>query len=100
MRLFKTTWTADEADRWTRHDFFACLFGVSAFVTVTLGVAGSLLLQPWGYVSLGLSVVFAWLTFKVIDPKLRALSRSFEEKQADYLETVERHNRWEREHGN
>jgi len=72
---------------------------VMAFVLVTLGVAGSLLLQTWGYVALGLSVVFAWLTFRVIDPKLRTLSRAFEEKQADYLETMERSNRWEREHG-
>jgi peptidoglycan/LPS O-acetylase OafA/YrhL len=95
MSLFRSNWTAEDADRWTRHDFLACLFGVLAFVLVTLGVAGSLLLQPWGFVSLALSVLFTWLTFRVIDPKLRALSRGFEEKQAGYLETIERHNRWE-----
>lgn len=99
MSLFKTDWTADEADRWTSHDLFACIFGVLAFVTVTLGVAGSLLLQVWGYVTLGLSVVFTWLTFKVIDPKLRTLSKAFEERQTEFLEHVERQNRWEREHG-
>jgi len=95
MSLFKKTWTAEEADRWTMHDFLACLFGVLAFVLVTLGVAGSLLLQTWGYVALGLAVLFTWLTFKVIDPKLRALSEAFEKKQAGFLETVERQNRWE-----
>ena len=95
MSLFKKTWTAEEADHWTMHDFLACLFGVLAFVLVTLGVAGSMLLQTWGYVALGFAVLFTWLTFKVIDPKLRALSEAFEKKQAGFLETVERQNRWE-----
>jgi hypothetical protein len=96
VTLFKKDWTAHEADRWTRHDFLACVFGVLAFTLVTVGVAGALLLRTWGFISLGLSVVFTWLTFKVIDPKLRALSRNFEKKQAGYLDAVERQNRWER----
>lgn len=99
MSVFKTKWTRDEADRWTIHDLLACVFGVLAFFLVTVGLAGTILLQPWGYLSLALSVVFTWLTFKVIDPKLRVLSDAFEEKQAGYLEDMERHNRWEREHG-
>ena len=96
MSLFKKNWTAHEADRWTRHDFLACVFGVLAFVLVTVGVAGALLLQTWGFISLGLSILFSWLTFKVIDPKLRALSGGFEKRQAGYLDAVERQNRWER----
>ena len=95
MSLFKKDWTAHDADRWTRHDFLACIFGVLAFTLVTVGVAGALLLQTWGFITLGLSVVFTWLTFKVIDPKLRALSRDFEDRQAEYLDAVERRNRWE-----
>ena len=95
MSLFRKNWTAEDADRWTAHDFLACLFGVLAFVLVTLGVAGSLLLQTWGFATLGLSVLFTWLTFKVIDPKLRALSKSFEKKQAGFLDSVEKQNRWE-----
>ena len=95
MTLFKKDWTAHDADRWTRHDFLACIFGVLAFVLVTIGVAGTLLLQTWGFITLGLSIVFALLTFKVIDPKLRALSSDFEARQAEYLDAVERRNRWE-----
>ena len=95
MSLFTKSWTVAEADRWTRHDLLACVFGVIAFVLVTVGVAGTLLLQTWGFITLALSVVFAWLTFKVIDPKLRALSEGFEKRQAGYLDAVERHNRWE-----
>ena len=96
MSLFKKDWSAQEADRWTRHDLLACVFGVIAFVLVTVGIAGTLLLQVWGFITLALSVLFTWLTFKVIDPKLRALSSGFEAKQARYLDAVERHNRWER----
>ena len=95
MSLFKKDWSAHEADRWTRHDFLACVFGVLAFVLVTVGVAGALLLQSWGFITLGLSVLFTWLTFRVIDPKLRALSRSFEDRQAEYLDAIDRRNRWE-----
>ena len=95
MSLFKKDWSAEEADRWTVHDLLACLFGVLAFVLVTIGIAGSLLLQTWGFMTLGLSVLCTWLTFKVIDPKLRALSASFEKKQAGFLDSVEKQNRWE-----
>ena len=99
MSLFKKDWTPDEADRWTVHDLLACVFGVLAFLLVSVGVVGSILLQLWGFISLGLALVFVWLTFKVIDPKLRTMSEAFEAKQAEYLRHVERHNRWEREHG-
>lgn len=95
MSLFKRTWTGDEADHWTWHDLAACVFGVLAFVFVTLGVAGSLLLRPWGFLTLAFAAIFAWLTFRVIDPKLRALSEAFDAKQAGYLESVEKQNRWE-----
>ncbi len=54
-----------------------------------------MLLQVWGFVALGLAIVFTWLTFKVIDPKLRALSEAFEKKQASFLESMEQSNRWE-----
>jgi len=96
MSLFGRNWAAKDADQWTRHDLLACIFGVLAFVLVTVGVAGTLLLQTWGFITLGFSLVFTWLTFKVIDPKLRALSENFEDRQADFLEAVERQNRWER----
>ena len=96
MKLLKQQWTAEEADRWTVHELLACIFGVMAFVLVSLGVAGTLLLQGWGFFALGLAFFFSWLTYKVIDPKLRALSQSYEKKQASFLESVNKHNRWER----
>jgi len=99
VSLFRTNWTPDEADRWTVHDLLACVFGVLAFFLVSVGVAGSILLRPWGFLTLALSAVFAWLTFRVIDPKLRTLSNAFEQKQPGYLDDVERHNRWESGHG-
>jgi hypothetical protein len=96
MSLVKKDWTPAEADRWTKHDFFACVFGVLAFFLVTIGVGGAMLLQWWGFVSLGLAVVFTWLTFWVIDPKLKTLSDAFDARQDEFLDAVERHNRWER----
>ena len=48
-----------------------------------------------GFLTLALSVVFTWLTFKVIDPKLRALSDAFDARQEEFLESVEKQNRWE-----
>jgi len=99
MSLFKRDWTPAEADQWTVHDLLACVFGVLAFFLVTIGLAGTLLLQVWGFVSLAAALVFTWLTFRVIDPKLRTLSEAFDERQAEFLESVERQNRWEQEHG-
>lgn len=95
MSLFTRSWTADEADCWTWHDLAACVFGVLAFILVTLGVAGALLLQWWGFAALAATAVFTWLTIRVIDPKLRALSAGFEAKQAGFLADVEKQNRWE-----
>jgi hypothetical protein len=95
MSFFQREWTGDEADHWTVHDLAACVFGVLAFVFVTVGVAGALLLRTWGFITLALAAIFTWLTFRVIDPKLRALSDAFEAKQAGYLEAVEKQNRWE-----
>ena len=40
-------------------------------------------------------VLFTWLTFKVIDPKLRALSDAFDARQGEFLKSVEKQNRWE-----
>ncbi len=41
------------------------------------------------------SVVSAWLMFRIIDPKLKALSVAFESDQAHYLDRVNKTTRWE-----
>jgi hypothetical protein len=97
--LFKKTWTSDEADEWTIHDLVASLLGVVAFFMVTVGVIGALLLQTWGFLLLGSAILCALAMYRIIDPKLRAMSDAFEAKQQQYVEALERSVRWEGEDG-
>ena len=62
---------------------------------MAVGVAGALLLRPWGFLCLLVSMVCGWLMFRIIDPKLKALSVAFEDAQAGYLERVNQKTRWE-----
>ena len=45
--------------------------------------------------ALAVSILCAWLMFRIIDPKLRALSLAFEGDQAHYLDRVNKTTRWE-----
>jgi len=99
MNIFKKDWTIQQSDEWTVHDFLASVFAVLSYFFVTIGIAGTLLAQTWGYVTLAASLVFAWLMFKVIDPKLKKMSKAFEARQQDYLERLEKRVRWEAEDG-
>jgi hypothetical protein len=94
-RLFDRHWTPEEADEWTRHDVVASVLSAACYLLVAVGVAGTLLLRTWGFVCLAVSIVCAWLMFKVIDPKLKAMSVAFGEAQAGYLEDMNRRTRWE-----
>lgn len=96
--LFHRDWAPEEADEWTRHDVVASVLSVAVYLLVALGVVGALLLETWGFVCLAGSLVCAWLMFKVIDPKLKAMSVAFERAQAGYLEGVDRKTRWEEAH--
>ena len=95
MELFKKNWTPDQADRWTMHDILASLLAVSNYVLIAIGTAGALLAQTWGYVCLATGIVCAVLMVKVIDPKLKAMSRAYEEKEKEFLDHVEKTTRWE-----
>jgi hypothetical protein len=99
MNLFKDDWTPQESDEWTIHDFLASAFSALSYFLVTIGVAGALLLQTWGFVTLGASVAFAYLTFKIIDPKLKTMSRAYEARQQEFLEQLEKKVRWEDDDG-
>ncbi|MDX1644688.1 MAG: hypothetical protein R3244_10060, partial [Thermoanaerobaculia bacterium] len=92
--LFQRDWTPEEADEWTRHDVVAAVLSSICYVLVAVGVAGALLLRPWGFACLVVSMLCAWLMFRVIDPKLRALSLAFEGDQAGYLDRVNERTRW------
>jgi Na+/proline symporter len=97
LKLFEKNWTPEDADEWTIHDVWAAGLSTACYLLVALGVAGTLLLKPWGYACLAGSAVAGWLMFRVIDPKLRALSLAFEGKQGGHLDRVNRKTRWEGE---
>jgi hypothetical protein len=61
-----------------------------------IGVAALLLLQPGGLWMTGSAVVGTGLIYWIIDPKLKAVSAEYEQRQAAYLEDLERGVRWER----
>ncbi len=99
MSLFKRDWTPIEAEEWTRHDLWASALSAASFFLTAVGVAGSLLLQTWGFVTLGLALVCVYVMFRIIDPKLRAISTDFEAKEAAYIEQLDRAIRWEKDDG-
>ncbi|NOY78507.1 MAG: hypothetical protein GXO76_11625 [Calditrichaeota bacterium] len=97
MSLIRRKWTPAQADEWTKEDWYAIILSVLAFVFLTLGAALSLLLFVWGYVILFFGIVTTALMFYIIDPKLSVLSADYDKKQREYLEELEKIERWEEE---
>jgi hypothetical protein len=95
MPLIKREWTPAEADTWTREDALAAILSVLAFILVALGTTYAFLLVPVGFVLLGAGVALGGLVFWIIHPKLDAVSREYESRQAEYVEQLERIVRWE-----
>lgn len=99
MNLFRKDWTATDADEWTVHDLVASVLGVLAFFLGTIGVIGAFLFQLWGFACLLATAVLTLIMYRVIDPKLRAMSEAFDERQQEYLDDLERTVRWESRDG-
>ncbi|CAM3353055.1 hypothetical protein [Rhodothermus bifroesti] len=95
MGWIRRSWTAAEADEWTKEDAIAIILSPLAYVTLTLGTALSLLLRWEGLVTLGVGIVLTALLHWVIDPKLKAISEEYEQRQKEYLQQLEKTVRWE-----
>lgn len=95
MAWIRRKWTPEAAEEWTREDLIACILSSLSYLAMTVGVALSLLLSVTGFVILGLAVVFTLALYFVIDPKLRTISESYEAKQQQYLQQLEKIQRWE-----
>lgn len=95
MGWIQTKWTAEQADNWTKEDYLSFIISPLIYFLLAIGVALSLLLLWYGWVILGLSIVLLVVMIKVIDPKLKAVSRDYEVKQKKYLEDLEKIERWE-----
>jgi antibiotic biosynthesis monooxygenase (ABM) superfamily enzyme len=97
MAWIKRSWTPHEADEWTKEDWIAIVLSPLSFILITFGLAMSLFLLPAGFVMLLIGIVVTVIMFWVIDPKLDVLSEDYERKQREYLEELERIQRWEEE---
>jgi small-conductance mechanosensitive channel len=95
MELLRKDWSPDQADEWTIHDLLASILSVVAYMLTAIGVAGALLLQAWGFVALVIGVASVVLMYRVIDPKLRAMSEAFAKRQDEFLKHVDKTTRWE-----
>lgn len=93
--FIKRSWTAAEAEEWTREDWFVIVLSPLVMAAFMIGVASLLLLQPFGITLTALAVLGTFLIYWIIDPKLRAISAEYEVRQAAYLEDLERGLRWE-----
>ena len=95
MRLIRREWTPADADEWTKEDWIAIVLSPLAYVAIAVGVALSLLLLPVGFIILGIAVVMTVLMHWVIDPKLKTISKDYEQKQKHFLQELEKTQRWE-----
>ena len=97
--LIRRVWTPEQADAWTREDWIAVVLSPLVFAALMIGVTKLLLLQPGGLLLVLGAVGGAGVIYWVIDPKLRAVSREYEAKQAAYVEQLEQRLRWQEEGG-
>ena len=95
MAWIRRHWTPEEADEWKMEDWIAILLSTLSYIALTVGVALSLLMLTVGFIVLVFGIGFTLLMFLVIDPKLKAISSGYEKKQKEYLEGLERVQRWE-----
>jgi len=95
MSWIKKQWTPEEADNWTKEEYITFVLSPLIYVLIAIGVTFSLLLRWYGWVILGISVALLVIMLKIIDPKLKAVSEDYEEKQKQYLEELEKITRWE-----
>jgi hypothetical protein len=93
--LIKRTWSAAEAEEWTREDWIVIALSPLVMASFMIGVAYLLLLQAGGIPLTLFAVVGTFVIYWIIDPKLRAVSAEYELRQAQYLEELERGVRWD-----
>jgi hypothetical protein len=93
--FIKRTWTAAEAEEWTREDWIVIVLSPLVMAAFMIGVAYLLLLQPGGILLTLFAVAGTFVIYWIIDPKLRAVSAEYELRQAKYLEELERGVRWD-----
>lgn len=95
MSWFRRQWTAQDAEEWTKEDYWTLLFSALSYVFLSIGVGLCFLLPVWGIPCTLLGILCAGIMYWIIDPKLRAISEEYEKKQKEYLEHLEKIMKWE-----
>lgn len=95
MAWIKKSWTPDEADNWSKQDVLVWILSPLTYFLTAVCVLFICLLRWYGFVLLAVDIVLLVVMFRVIDPKLKAISEDYEHKQKKYLEDVEKIARWE-----
>jgi hypothetical protein len=95
MKWIKIKWSPEEADRWSKEDYLTFILSPLIYFLLALGTIWSLLFRWYGWVTLAISGLLLWIMIKIIDPKLKAISRDYEKKQKQFLEELEKIERWE-----
>ncbi len=93
--LIRRTWTAEQADEWTREDWLVVVLSPISMGALMIGVVKSLLLQTGGIPLLLGAIATILLIYWIIDPKLRAISKEYETQQAEYVKQLEKSLRWQ-----
>jgi hypothetical protein len=92
--LIKREWTADEAQEWTREDWIAIVLSPLVYGLIMFGLVNLLLLRGSGFTLLALALVGCGVIYWVIDPKLRAVSTEYEQRQSQYVKRLEQRMQW------
>jgi hypothetical protein len=95
MAFIRRTWTAKEADEWSKEDWITIIISPIIYILFTVGVAMAALLMPIGFILLGVAVLLTVLMVYVINPKLSVVSQEYEQKQKQYLEDLEKKVKWQ-----
>ncbi|MBN2207352.1 MAG: hypothetical protein JW742_08100 [Candidatus Aminicenantes bacterium] len=96
MAWIKTRWSAAEADGWSKEDVLAWILSPLTYILSAVSILFIALLRWYGFVLLAVDIVLLLVLFRVIDPKLKAISGDYEHKQKKYLEDLEKIARWEK----
>lgn len=95
MSFIKRSWTPAQADEWTKEDWITIVISPIIYILILVGTALSFLLIWYGFLILLAGISLTVLMHWIIDPKLQAVSGSYEKHQKEYIKQLERSVRWE-----
>ena len=87
-------WTPAEADSWTWEDTLAVIISPVIYFLILLGFALAFMMKLSGFIIIAAAIILTVILVRVINPKLDAISRGYEEKQKEYIEELEKKVKW------